>query len=98
MLSIADIRCKYDSLKRSASDRDRRHSDIYAVRAGEIERAFPEMFSEDYPKPVIANFIDVAARDTAETLAPLPAFNCSATNMVSDAARKRADKRTKGAA
>lgn len=97
MLSIADIRCKYDSLKRSASDRDRRHSDIYAVRAGEIERAFPEMFSEDYPKPVIANFIDVAARDTAETLAPLPAFNCSATNMVSDAARKRADKRTKGA-
>ncbi|HEU4686483.1 MAG TPA: hypothetical protein VFS39_18395 [Nitrospira sp.] len=98
MLSVHDIRCKVDALKQAAHTRDQRHADILAVRSGEVEKAFPDMFSSDYPKPVIANFIDIAARDTAETLAPLPAFNCSATNMVSDAARKRADKRTKGAA
>ena len=53
------------------------------------------MFSEDYPKPLVANFIDVAARDLAEAMAPLPSFNCSAANMVSDAARKAADTRTR---
>jgi hypothetical protein len=98
MLDVHDIRCKVDALKQAAHNRDQRHADILAVRSGEVERAFPDMFSQDYPKPVIANFIDIAARDTAETLAPLPSFNCSATNMVSDAARRRADKRTKGAA
>jgi hypothetical protein len=53
------------------------------------------MFSEDYPKPLVANFIDVAARDLAEAMAPLPSFNCQATNMVSDSARKMADMRTR---
>ena len=53
------------------------------------------MFSEDYPKPLVANFIDVAARDLAEAMAPLPSFNCSASNMVSDTARKAADTRTR---
>jgi hypothetical protein len=53
------------------------------------------MFSEEYPKPLIANLIDVSARDLAETMAPLPSFNCSASNMVSDAARRAADIRTR---
>jgi hypothetical protein len=53
------------------------------------------MFSEDYPKPLVANFVDVAARDLAEVMAPLPSFNCAATNMVSDAQRKAADTRTR---
>ncbi len=43
----------------------------------------------------IENFIDVAARDLAEAMAPMPSFNCSATNMVSDAQRKAADIRTR---
>jgi hypothetical protein len=53
------------------------------------------MFSEDYPKPLVANFVDVAARDLAEVMAPLPSFNCAAVNMVSDAQRKAADTRTR---
>ena len=53
------------------------------------------MFSEEYPKPLIANLIDVSARDLAEAMAPLPSFNCQATNMVSDTARKSADMRTR---
>jgi len=65
------------------------------VRQGDISKVYPAMFSEEYPKPLVANFIDVAARDLAEAMAPLPSFNCSATNMVSDAARKGADTRTR---
>jgi hypothetical protein len=65
-----------------------------AIRQGDIQQVFPGMFSEEYPKPMVANFIDVAARDVAEVIAPLPAFNCDTTDSISDAARKRADKRT----
>jgi hypothetical protein len=69
--------------------------DVLSVRQGDIGKVYPTMFSEDYPKPLVANFIDVAARDLAEAMAPLPSFNCSATNMVSDSARKQADTRTR---
>jgi hypothetical protein len=69
--------------------------DVLSVRQGDISKVYPAMFSEEYPKPLVANFIDVAARDLAEAMAPLPSFNCSAANMVSDAARKSADIRTR---
>ena len=69
--------------------------DVLSVRQGDLSKVFPSMFSEDYPKPLVANFIDVAARDLAEAGAPMPSFNCSATNMVSDAQRKAADTRTR---
>jgi hypothetical protein len=68
---------------------------VLSVRQGDLSKVFPSMFSEDYPKPLVANFIDVAARDLAEAAAPMPSFNCSASNMVSDAARKAADTRTR---
>jgi hypothetical protein len=85
-------RVKY--LRRSSAERDQRWSDVREVRKGNINKVFPGLFPDDYPKPMVANFIDIAARDVAEVIAPLPAFNCNATNVVSDAARKRADKRT----
>ena len=69
--------------------------DVLSVRQGDISKVYPAMFSEEYPKPLVANFIDVAARDLAEAMAPLPSFNCAATNMVSDSARKAADTRTR---
>lgn len=97
VLTVAEASAKVRELKATNADRDIRHKEILAVRSGHVQDQWPEMFSDAFPKPIIANFIDVAARDTAEMLAPLPAFNCSATNMVSDTARKFADKRTKGA-
>jgi len=69
--------------------------DVLSVRQGDISKVYPAMFSEEYPKPLVANFVDVAARDLAEVMAPLPSFNCAATNMVSDSARKAADTRTR---
>lgn len=96
-MDVSKISSKVRSLRSALNHRDKVVADIYAIRNGDIETVFPEMFSDDFPKPVIQNFIDTCARDTAEQLAPLPAFNCNAASMVSDAARARADKRTKGA-
>jgi hypothetical protein len=69
--------------------------DVLSVRQGDMSKVYPSMFSEDYPKPLIANLIDVSARDLAEAMAPLPTFSCSASNMVSDAARRAADTRAR---
>jgi len=92
--NIEEISTRVKYLRRSAVERDQRWSDVREVRKGNINKVFPGLFPDDYPKPMVANFIDIAARDVAEVIAPLPAFNCNATNVVSDAARKRADKRT----
>jgi hypothetical protein len=95
LLSVKEIDAKLSRLRTRSSARDQRMRDVLSVRQGDISKVFPSMFSEDYPKPLVANFIDVAARDLAEAMAPLPSFNCSATNMVSDTARKAADTRTR---
>ncbi len=58
-----------------------------------MTEVFPELFPEGMSNAMVANFIDVAARDLAEVLAPLPSFNCSTSNVTSDRARTFADKR-----
>jgi len=95
LLSVKEVDAKVSRLKSRSAARDQRMRDVLSVRQGDISKVFPSMFSEEYPKPLVANFIDVAARDLAEAMAPLPSFNCSATNMVSDSQRKAADIRTR---
>ena len=87
-LSIKEIGAKVARLQTLYAARDGRMRDVLSVRQGDISKVYPAMFSEEYPRPLVANMIDVAARDLAEAMAPLPSFNCSASNMVSDAARK----------
>ena len=94
MVDIDHIAARVMYLRRKAAERDQRWADVLEVRKGNINKVFPGLFPDDYPKPMVANFIDVAARDVAEVIAPLPAFNCSVTNTVSDRARQRADKRS----
>ena len=95
MLSAKEVVAKVDRLKTKYAARDQRMRSVLSVRQGDISKVYPAMFTEEYPKPLVANFIDVAARDLAEAMAPLPSFECSATNMVSDSARKAADTRTR---
>ena len=95
MLTTKEVIAKVTRLQTKYAARDQRMRDVLSVRQGDISKVYPAMFSEDYPKPLVANFIDIAARDLAEVMAPLPAFECSATNMVSDSARKSADTRTR---
>jgi len=94
MADIQQIAARVKQLREKARERDSRWSDVLEVRKGNINKVFPGLFPDDYPKPMVANFIDIAARDVAEVIAPLPSFNCSATNSVSDRARQKSDKRT----
>lgn len=95
MLTPKEVNAKLGRLQTKYAARDQRMRDVLSVRQGDLSKVYPSMFSDEYPKPLVANFIDVAARDLAEAMAPLPSFNCQATNMVSDAARKMADMRTR---
>ena len=94
MADIQRIAARVRHLRDKSRERDGRWADILEIRKGNLNKVFPSLFSDDYPKPMVANFIDIAARDVAEVIAPLPAFNCTVTNTVSDKARQKADKRT----
>ncbi len=94
MLSVEQIAQKVAGLKARNAGRDARMGDITAVRKGQMAAIAPDMFPEGMSQPMIANFVDVAARDLAEVLAPLPSLNCSTTNITSDKAKQFADKRT----
>ena len=98
MLSIQQIAARVESLKQRSSERDNRAQDVLAVRKGNIANVYPSFFPEGVEANVVANFIDIVARDLSEVMAPLPAVNCSAANQVSDRARSFADKRTRIAA
>lgn len=73
-----------------AVSRDARMTRITMVRAGNLDLIAPDAFSDEWPKPVIANFIDSAARDLAESLGPLPTLTCSTGKMNSEAAKRKA--------
>lgn len=94
MVDINAIARKVDALKARNSARDARMQDVLAVRKGQMADIYPDLFPEGLDKAMVANFVDVAARDLAEVLAPLPSFNCSTTNVTNDRARTFADKRS----
>jgi hypothetical protein len=94
MADIKTIARRVDAMKHRAYERDAQMASILSVRKGKMAEVFPDMFPTDMPNAMIANFIDVAARDLAEVLAPLPSINCSTTNVTSDRARAFADKRS----
>jgi len=94
-LSIEQIAARVQSLRYRSTERDGRNLDVLAVRRGKIAEVYPSFFPEGVDANVVANFIDIVARDLSEVMAPLPAVNCSAANQVSDRARTFADKRTR---
>ena len=94
-LSIDQIAARVQSLRYRNTERDARNLDVLAVRKGNISQVYPDFFPEGVDANVVANFIDIVARDLSEVMAPLPAVNCSAANQVSDRARTFADKRTR---
>jgi len=94
-LTIEQVTARVDSLRYRNHERDARNLDVLAVRKGKIAQVYPNFFPEGVDANVVANFIDIVARDLSEVMAPLPAVNCSAANQVSDRARSFADKRTR---
>ena len=94
-LNIEQVAARVASLRYRNHERDARNLDVLAVRKGKIAEVYPNFFPEGVDANVVANFIDIVARDLSEVMAPLPAVNCSAANQVSDRARTFADKRTR---
>ena len=94
-LSIDQIASRVQSLQYRASERDARAGDVLAVRQGKISEVYPDFFPEGVDTNVVANFIDIVARDLSEVMAPLPAVNCSSASQVNDRARRFADNRTR---
>ena len=93
-LSIDEIKDTYDRYRRMYDDRDQRMNQVLLVRQGRMRDVYPDLFPDGpFENPIVANMVDVAARDLAETIAPLPAFNCNSTSMVSETVRRKADKR-----
>lgn len=93
---LDDIRTRVEWMKRQASGRDSRMELIQQVRAGDIEMVDPAAFSDVFPKPVVANFIQNAAEDFANAVGgALPALNCTAGAMRTDADKRRGAKKNK---
>jgi hypothetical protein len=93
---MRDITRRVDVLRARYADRDGRMMLVRAVRAGNLgETVFGDLFPREWSKPIVANFVDVAARDLAEMLAPLPTFSCAGASMLDDSKRNKADKRTR---
>ena len=92
-----DIVQRYWRERTRNADRDTRMQQVLAVREGRMSDVAPDLFPETGPwqEPIVANMIDVAARDLSEMIAPLPAINCWSPSMTSETAQRKADKRTK---
>lgn len=92
---LGGIPQRVEALRARYAQRDQRAAEIQCVRRGDFEAIAPDLFNDQFRRPIVANAIDTAARDFAAMLAPLPAFNCSASSMLNEKAAKFADKRTK---
>ncbi len=77
-LSMEQVAARVEALRYRNHERDARNLSVLAVRKGQIASVYPEFFPEGVDANVVANFIDVVARDLSEVMAPLPAINCSA--------------------
>jgi hypothetical protein len=82
-------------MKRSAMGRDNRMGQVRKVRDGELRDLWPDQFSEKYPQSIVANFVDVVARDLAEVCAPLPTLSCSSGAMKSESDKRRAERKNR---
>lgn len=94
---IKQLHNRYERLKARFAHRDMRMGQVTAIREGRMADVAPGIFPSGGPfqEPIIANMIDVAARDCSEMLAPLPSFNCALPTMTSEASRNRATLKTR---
>lgn len=96
-MDVRQIVDRYTRLRSRFAGRDTRMSQIRKIREGRMSEVAPDLFPEDGPwqEPIVANMIDVAARDLSEMIAPLPAFNCAGPTMTSERAKSKASQKTK---
>lgn len=93
--SIQTLHQRVEAMQSQCAERDNEIDRVRLVRRGKIDELYPDMFADDLPKSVVGNLIDVACRDTAEMIAPLPALACAAGNMTTHVDEARASKKNK---
>lgn len=75
--------------------RDSRMKAIHLVRSNRANQVFQGLFPSDWPQPIIANFIDVVAKDTAEMVGVLPTLTSAGDSILDESKRSRQDKKTR---
>lgn len=94
MLDARQIADRVQLIRARNAARDADYMKLIAIRKGDYESVAPGLFNtNEFDKPLVANLIDTTARDIAEVMAPLPAFNCQSASLSSEADQKRQDLR-----
>jgi hypothetical protein len=95
--TVDNLMDRFSRIKLRYNNRDTRMSQVQAIRNGRMSDVAPDLFPNAGPwqEPIVANMIDVAARDFSDMLGPLPSFNCTSITMTSDRARENATMKTK---
>lgn len=94
ILTVDEIKNNFLIIKQAFAERDSRMEDVLLVRKGRMRDVYPDLFPDGpFENPIVANMVDISARDLSEVIAPMPAFNCNSPTMVSEKERKKADKR-----
>lgn len=86
---------RVSAVRAENSERDARHQTLHDLRASKIDSIQPGSLPDAWPRPIVANAIDTAARQLSENLAPLPSINCATGVTTSDRAKKFVAKKTK---
>jgi hypothetical protein len=96
-IDLTSLVRRYTRVKDKFMSRDIKMSQIKAIREGRISQLAPDLFPETgyMQEPTIANSIDIAARDMAELISPLPSFSCTNPSMISERSRENATLKTK---
>lgn len=94
MANVHEIAKKVASTRLRYYSRDLRMNEVRAVRASELDRVAPGLLADDFPKPIVSNVIDVAARYSSEQIGVMPTISCTTGVMVSDRQKKYAQRRT----
>jgi hypothetical protein len=96
-INIKQISQQYKRVRNDNRHRDARMAQVTSIREGRISEVAPDIFPTvgAWQEPIVANMIDIAARDISEMIAPLPSFNCTSPSMVSEKAREKASLKTK---
>lgn len=93
-LSVMEVARYVQQIRIRNYARDQRISNVRAARSGDVTHIIPGMLPDIWPRPIVANTIDLAARFTAERIGIMPTLACSAGVEVSDLQKRYAQKRT----
>jgi hypothetical protein len=96
-VSVSSLVSRFNRLKDNYQSRDIKMAQIKMIRDGKMSQLAPDVFPEMgwMQEPMIANQIDVAAREVADLIAPLPSFSCINPTMISERSKENATLKTK---